>query len=275
MRIGLDVWVRRTRAVVAVVAGAVLVSGCASASTRGSADPTGTAGASYAISTTGSAEAGQPILRRGVRGEDGTVTALDRTGSASVSQPRAGTGVGRTVAQRGAAALASLAFPYRDLGYRVVFTAGRSGELGVTNSRDRRITIFVRPGQTDLSLRATLAHELGHALDFRYGSEDRHRRYREIRGLPGGQWYPCSRCDDFASPAGDFAEVFAASLVGTGDFRSRLAGPPSPTQLRALAELLTIPRTPATAEVGAQEQPAESAPAEEPDDGLPLGLPGG
>ena len=276
-----DLWqrLRRTRAAFALVAGAAaLVSGCASGSTQGeagSADPTR---ANAANSTAWPADPGQPARRSGGgRGDGEAVAALGRTVSATVArgaESRAVTGVRRTAAQRGADALASLAFPYRDLGYRIVFAPGRDSELGITNRRDRRITIFVRAGQSDLSLRATVAHELGHALDFSYGSEDRHRRYREIRGLAGGRWYPCSGCDDFASPAGDFAEVFAASLVGTGDFRSRLAGPPSPSQLRALADLLTIPRAPAQADSKVEEQPAETAPAEEPDQGLPLGLPG-
>ena len=219
---------------------------------------------------TGGQQVAEPIAAGLAR--RGSTSYVDQVGRSSRSAGR------RTAAQRGADALASLDFPYRALGYRIVFAAGRSGELGVTNSRLRRITIFVREGQSDLSLRATVAHELGHALDFSYGSEDRHRRYRDIRGLAGGSWYPCSRCDDLASPAGDFAEVFAASLVGGGDFRSRLVGPPSTGQLRALADLLAIPRTAVMAGMAGQEQPSERGSEAEPADdspaGLPLGLPG-
>ncbi|MCW2680838.1 MAG: hypothetical protein JWM62_2239 [Frankiales bacterium] len=143
--------------------------------------------------------------------------------------------------QRGRAALRALDYDPAALGYRVRFLPYRGGALGTTNRPSRLITVYVQPGQSELTLRTTLAHELGHALDFAHGTPARRDAYREVRGLPAGPWFPCDRCDDFTSPAGDFAEVFAVWLAGPGDFRSRLAGSPSPAQLRELAPLFRVP----------------------------------
>lgn len=85
---------------------------------------------------------------------------------------------------------------------------------------------------------STLAHELGHAVDLTYGGPARRASYLSVRGLPASsaRW-PCATCPDFASGAGDFAEVFAVWLVVSRDFRSRLAGRPGPAQLASLAHL--------------------------------------
>jgi hypothetical protein len=172
-------------------------------------------------------------------------------------------------AARGRAALAALDYDWRALGYRVVFAGYTGGELGSANRRTRTITIRVRPSQSELSLRTTIAHELGHALDFEHGTSERRDAYRRIRGLPGGTpWFPCSGCDDFRSPAGDFAEVFATWLVGPGDFRSRLKGRPSEQDLRRLDGLLRLPARPAARPEPAAEPQPEPEPSEEPARGL-------
>lgn len=163
--------------------------------------------------------------------------------------------VSLTPAQRGRAALRALAYEPATLGYRLRFVPYRGGSLGTTNRPERLITVYVRPGQAELELRTTIAHEIGHAFDFTYGTPARRDAYRRLRGLPAGAWFPCNRCSDFASPAGDFAEVFAVWLAGPGDFRSRLAGPPTPAQLGELAPLF---RPPAAA------RPAAPSPAPSP-----------
>lgn len=157
--------------------------------------------------------------------------------------------------QRGEAALAALRFPWQELAYAVHFAPYTGGTLGLASARTRTITVFVKPGQDEGELRTTIAHELGHALDHVHGTSARREEYRRLRGLsPHTSWYPCDRCSDFASPAGDFAEVFAAALVGTGDFRSRLAPAPTADELRRLAPLLSLP----------VEAPAASRPASPP-----------
>ncbi|MCA1721655.1 MAG: hypothetical protein LC779_11335 [Actinobacteria bacterium] len=140
--------------------------------------------------------------------------------------------------RRGRAALAALHYPWAQLGYAVAFRPGRAGVLGATNSRQRLVTIFVRRSESEVQLRATIGHELGHVLDFTHGSGPRRTRYRHIRGIGARSWYPCDRCNDLASPAGDFAEVFAYWLTG-GDFQSRLRAAPTAAELRRLQPLFT------------------------------------
>lgn len=173
-----------------------------------------------------------------------------------------------TAEQRGRAALATLPYDTGALGYRIVFVPYRGGGvLGTTNRQTRLITVHVRRGQSELSLRTTLAHELGHALDFEHGTRERRDAYRRIRALPDVPWFPCDRCDDLSSPAGDFAEVFAVWLAGPGDFRSRLQRPPDRAQLRELDGLFRVPREPVRA--AARSPEPEPRPTERPGSGLP------
>lgn len=176
----------------------------------------------------------------------------------------------RTVQERGEAALASLDYDWRRLGYRVQFRPYDGTSLGSANRVTRTITVYVKPQQSELSLRTSLAHELGHALDFEHGDADRRATYRRVRGLsPSSAWWPCNRCNDYSSPAGDFAEVFAAWLVGPGDFRGRLKGPPSAGELQELTPLFRIPAvTTPPAESGDQPAP-EPSPREEQESTLP------
>jgi hypothetical protein len=154
----------------------------------------------------------------------------------------AGTSPRGTVEQRGREALESLPYPWEELGYDVRFRPYTGGRLGVADPDTETITVFVKDSQSAQSLRITVAHELGHALDFRTGNDEQRSRYRELRGIRAGTpWFPCNGCDDFASPAGDYAEVFALFVAGRGDFRSRMASEPSDAQLRELAPLFTPP----------------------------------
>ena len=153
--------------------------------------------------------------------------------------------------QRGEQALASLRYPWRELGYAVEFRDYQGGTLGTANSRTKRIVIYVKRDHSQDALRVTIAHELGHALDFEHATTGRRHDYRDIRGLSqSARWYPCDGCTDYRSHAGDWAEVFAFWLAGPGDFRSEVAGPPNREQLRRLTPLFQVPR--------AQSAPAPS-----------------
>jgi hypothetical protein len=147
-----------------------------------------------------------------------------------------------TVEERGAAALALINFPWQQLGYRVDFVGGRVGVLGETNSTLHTITIYVRDGQTPQQLARTIAHEMGHALDFSFTTIAEARQYLAIRNLPYDvkDWYPtCDGCTDFGSPAGDFAETFAYYLFGPGDFRSLIGSEPTAEQLAQLTAIFS------------------------------------
>lgn len=136
--------------------------------------------------------------------------------------------------RRGRAALAALGFPTERLGYAIVFRPYVGRELGRADGFTKTITLFVKPGLSDRSLRITLAHEIGHVVDFLTSTDASRAAYLRARGLAPRRWFPCTGCSDYASPAGDFAEVFALWLAGPGDFRSRLAGPPPRAQLAEL-----------------------------------------
>ena len=201
-----------------------------------------------------------------VRHEPAPLEAMETLGTAGhrPTGPRAVEQRQPGVQDRGRAALAWLRYDWRALGYEVRFRPYDGRALGTANRRTRLITVYVRPGQSELSLRVSLAHELGHALDFEHGTTQRRDAYRRLRGLPSSSpWFPCDRCDDLASPAGDFAEVFALWLVGPGDFRSRLKGPPDRQQLADLAGLFVLPRaasaspTPAPTPEAGPDEPRE------------------
>ena len=175
--------------------------------------------------------------------------------------------------QRALSALSSLDYPWRELGYDLRFQMHRGGDLlGLTDAATKTITIFVRPQQSELSLRVTLAHELGHALDFETGSDAQRAQYLELRGLPAGTpWYPCNGCSDYASGAGDWSEVFAYWLAGAGDFRSELAGPPDDATLARISALFAPPSQRAQAVPAQPSRAPAPRPSRSPRPLLPLG----
>jgi len=137
--------------------------------------------------------------------------------------------------RRGAAALAALGYPTKRLGFTIAFRPYTGGTLGFADGRARRITLYVKRTHTDSQLRVSLAHEIGHVLDFTTSTKDTRRDYLDARGLAAGTtWFGCNGCSDYATPAGDFAEVFALWLAGPGDFRSQLAAAPGRAQLTDL-----------------------------------------
>lgn len=214
----------------------------------------------------------EPVVTGPVTGAAPQAIAARREVHASRGASRARRG-SLSPQERGRAALRALAYDPADLGYRVRFLPYRGNVLGTTHRLDRVITVYVQRGQSELTLRTTIAHELGHALDVVHGDRARREAYRQVRRLPAGPWFPCNRCNDFASPAGDFAEVFAVWLLaGPGDFRGRLAGPPSTAQLRELAPLFVLPGPqlpPRRAAAGPSASPAAPEREEEPEPRLP------
>jgi hypothetical protein len=145
-------------------------------------------------------------------------------------------------ARRGAKALAQLDYPWRQLGYDIRFEPARTRLLGFTDHRLRRVLIYVRScrAESSTTLAMTLAHELGHAFDARYGTDARHAEWLRLRGIPAATpWYPMRAVgDDFGYGCGDFAEVFASALVRQGMFMSRLAPRPTSADLVRLRHLL-------------------------------------
>jgi hypothetical protein len=143
-----------------------------------------------------------------------------------------------TIQQRGEAALARLSYPYQQLGYTIAFLPATSGYFGRGFHEQRRIEVYVRPNQSDAELAHVVAHEIGHAVDWVYHNDVRDQQWLRLRGLSTNtEWAPCPFCSDFASPSGDYAEVFALWQLGNTDFRGTIAPRPTAAELQQLSRL--------------------------------------
>jgi hypothetical protein len=110
--------------------------------------------------------------------------------------------------------------------------------MGLTHLKQRRIEMFVRSceAQSDALLRHVMAHELGHAYDTTHMTSAKRAAWQRVRGIPASTpWYGCSGCTDFATPAGDYAEVYAQWARGATSNKSQLSGAPGPAELAGLA----------------------------------------
>jgi hypothetical protein len=113
-------------------------------------------------------------------------------------------------------------------GWTLEWHEAREGYLAATYPPPRVIAVYVRPGRSAALTAYDLAHEYGHALDISYLDDNTHRQWGERRGYGAPAWFGCDMCNDFATPAGDWAESVAVCLTGNrGTFRSRLAGLPT------------------------------------------------
>src|SRR2546421_4428475 len=138
----------------------------------------------------------------------------------------------------GAAALAQISYPWQQLGYQIVFLGPRSDLMGQTIFDAHRIEIYLRSGESQLTVAHVIAHEIGHAADVAYNTPERRQQWLNLRGASTSQpWFGCDGCDDFSSPAGDYAETFSFWQVGPNADYSHLAPPPSPEQLKQLIPL--------------------------------------
>jgi hypothetical protein len=162
--------------------------------------------------------------------------------------------------RRGQAALASLKGGAARTGFRVEFAGARKGYLGLTHLEERRIEVFVRAcgTQSDELLRHVVAHELGHAYDTTHMTTATRRAWMAARGIPAGtDWYGCSGCTDFATPAGDFAR---STRSGAAAWRATAASSPAtcrPASWPASRSSSSAPRTPAP--TGAPPRPCRAA----------------
>jgi hypothetical protein len=138
--------------------------------------------------------------------------------------------------RRGQAALGSLRHPVPG-GVTVAFQPGGGALKGMTYYDRHHVDVFVAScaRESDALLRHVVAHEMGHAWDSRHMTDALRADYLAARGIPAGTpWFGCSRCQDFATPAGDFAETYAQWQRGASDSRSRLAAPATPAELQRL-----------------------------------------
>jgi hypothetical protein len=133
------------------------------------------------------------------------------------------------------AALALITFPWQQLDYEIVFLAPRAGYRAMTIPGKRRIEVYARPHDDIRLVAFDIAHELGHAIDLVHNTKEIRKKWMLARGLdPATEWFGCSRCSDYNTPAGDFAETFAMLLLGPQDFRGRIAPRPATDELEQL-----------------------------------------
>lgn len=114
-----------------------------------------------------------------------------------------------------------------DLGYRLRLAGPREGVRAQADLDDRTVTLFLDGNDAAHRVAHDLAHELGHAYDDLRLSTAQRRAWLRARGARDVRWYPGGDASDYASGAGDFAEVFARCHAASPEFRSRVAPPPA------------------------------------------------
>jgi hypothetical protein len=161
----------------------------------------------------------------------------------------------------GAAALSQISYPWQQLGYQIVFLGPRPDLMGQTFFDQHRIEVYLRDGESRLMVAHVIAHEIGHAADVAYNTPERRQQWLHLRGASTSQpWFGCDRCDDFSSPAGDYAETFSFWQVGPDADFSHLAPPPSPDQLRQLTPLFFASSPSSSSPGGSGPPPSPSSP---------------
>jgi len=145
------------------------------------------------------------------------------TARVNPTSPSATAAAARAAGER---ALALVTVP-AELGFELEFEpAGADSPRARTDLEGRRITVFVRPGDASHRIAHDIAHEYGHAWDAVHMTAGTRAAYLRARGVPDAEWWP-RRASDYATGAGDFAEVFAACRAASPEFRSRLAPAPA------------------------------------------------
>ena len=114
---------------------------------------------------------------------------------------------------------------------------GHTFVSGLYIPSDNELIVYIDPGDTAFEVARVLAHELGHHVDVNtFSSQDR-AQWLNARGFsPDVSWFPTSGSNDFASPAGDFAEAWAQWQTGSTR-RSTIGGPFTAEQIQLVAQL--------------------------------------
>ncbi len=137
-------------------------------------------------------------------------------------------------------ALGQISYDWEDKlrGWSIHFHPPRTGYLGLTWPSERRIDVYVRSDQSTTFLAHVIAHEIGHAVDVTHNSGADRAAWQAARGIGWAPWWPTAYASDFSTGAGDFAEAFAFSQIGSYTyFRSNLGGDPTWSQRQLMATL--------------------------------------
>lgn len=141
----------------------------------------------------------------------------------------------------GQAALARIHYPYQRLGYAIAFHGPLNGFLGLTDCTAHHVDVYIRPSESADQVAFVTAFELAHAVDCGFNTSATRAAWASVRGFPSGwTWFPSCTCSEDEFGSGDFSDVFATWLVGSGGWpwRSRLAPTPGAAELSALMPYL-------------------------------------
>ncbi len=169
-----------------------------------------------------------------------TSTSTTSTSTTSTVTPTTTVAAPLTNEQIGAEAEAILNYPWRDKfpGWTLVWDDARDGVRALTFPDRKVVEMYIRPGDDPAYLARVLAHEFGHVADLELNSDADRTVWREARGIADNvYWWPQGNSYDFDTGAGDFAEGFAALLVGS-ETKSRVGGPVTNDQLAVMADLV-------------------------------------
>ena len=203
------------------------------------------------IPTENAPPSGTPPVLRAPENRSATARAGPSTTSSTTSQapttsvdPAAASAVEGLTSESqrrlAASALSMIRYDWRRKlpGWEIRFLPGRSGYRGSTFPDAKVIEIYVRAGESPESLAHVIAHEIGHAIDTSRFSDVQRQVWRTARGIPPEvPWWPGDGAADYRTGAGDFAESFAYSQVGT-DWFSELAAPPGPVERTVLSGMV-------------------------------------
>jgi hypothetical protein len=178
--------------------------------------------------------ASRSISRPANRPQPQPVTVRPQPATATPSPLCSGTGWQE---RRGTAALASLLHPTAT-GVTIAFLPGGGALKGMTYYDQHHVDVYVGSCTRESAtlLRHVVAHELGHAWDSLHMTDQLRADYLAARGIAAGTpWFGCDTCQDFATPAGDFAETYAQWQRGSAESRSTIAPAASSAELEQLA----------------------------------------
>jgi len=135
-------------------------------------------------------------------------------------------------AQLGAEAEALITYDFRSHlpGWSIHYEGDTPGYRGLTNLPTKTISIYIDSGDTAFQVAEILAHEVGHALDVTYLSDDDRYAWLDARNMPSA-WWPGDGLSDFHVGAGDWAEGVAAYLVGSPSYSAYGGFTPAQLQL--------------------------------------------
>ena len=153
--------------------------------------------------------------------------------------PFGGASFGATARQE--AVLALIPFPWQQLKYDIVFMPPRPGVRAMIFSAAHRIEVYARAQDDNRLIAYDIAHELGHAIDLTYNTDEIRKQWMQLRGIdPSTTWFGCDRCSDYSTPAGDFAETFALIVFGPKQFKGRIAAAPTAEQISTLLPFFPV-----------------------------------